>query len=133
MYADRRPSTLHSGVRALPIRYVRRSVYRSGGGFAHGGLSAVSDRRRFLERPSRMRSVLALALAAGVSTCGLAACSRGADRASAGIPRTQTQSTQKHVRHLKGSRNVQDVSGTAPFFSMALALFDAPLSGVTSS
>jgi Carboxypeptidase regulatory-like domain/Domain of unknown function (DUF4382) len=80
-----------------------------------------------------MRSVLALALAAAVSTGGLAACSGGAHSASTAIPQTQTQSTQKHVRHLKGSRNVQDVSGTAPFFSMDLALFDAPLAGITGS
>jgi Carboxypeptidase regulatory-like domain/Domain of unknown function (DUF4382) len=79
-----------------------------------------------------MRSVLALALAAAVSSGGLAACSGGAHSASTAIPQAQTQSAQKHVRHLKGSRNVQDVSGTAPF-SMSLALYDAPLVGISGS
>ncbi len=78
-----------------------------------------------------MRSIFALALAAVVSTGGLAACS-GAHSASTAVPRTPTQSTLKHVRHLKGSRNVQDYSGTAPF-SMSLSLYDAPLAGISGS
>jgi hypothetical protein len=79
-----------------------------------------------------MRSVLALALAAAVSSGGLTACG-GSPSASTAVPRTQAQSAQQRVRHLKGSRNVQDVSGTAPRFDMAFALFDAPLTGVTGS
>jgi hypothetical protein len=78
-----------------------------------------------------MRSVFALAIAAAVSTGGLAACG-GSDSASTAIPRTPTQSTQTHVRHLKGSRSLQDVSGTAPL-TTTIRLYDAPLVGLSGS
>src|SRR5216684_3514039 len=113
-----------------PYGTFAQPVYRFGGGFAQGGPSAVSHRRRFLEGPSRMRSVLALAIAAAVSTGGLVACS-GSHSASTAIPRTP-QSTQTHVRHVKGARTKQDFSGTAPF-NMTLMLFDAPLVGLSGS
>jgi Carboxypeptidase regulatory-like domain/Domain of unknown function (DUF4382) len=70
-------------------------------------------------------------MAAVVSIGGLAACS-GSHSTSTAIPITSTQSTQTRVRHLKGSRSLQDFSGTAPF-SMSLSLYDAPLVGLSGS
>src|ERR1700737_4914487 len=81
-------------------------------------------------RDPRMKSILALALAAVVSSSGLAACS-GAHGASATVPGTTPQSAQGHVRHLQGARSVRDLSGGSPprFFLLDILLFDAPLVG----
>src|SRR3979490_3173323 len=97
----RRQTPVDVAIRGEGVAYgtFARPVYRFGGGFALSGLSAVSDRRRFLEGPSGMRSVFALALAAAVSSGGLAACG-GSHSASSAIPNTPGQSTQTLVRHL---------------------------------
>ena len=79
-----------------------------------------------------MRSILALAATAAVTIGGLSACS-GAHGASSALPAGAARSAQTHVRHLKSERSLKDVSGGSPTFSLLLALFDAPLTGISTA